>query len=34
VSNAPEGGAIVSVKLPLTFKTSYETSPITEVVQA
>jgi len=34
VSNAPEGGAVVSVKLPLTFKTSYETSPITEVVQA
>jgi two-component system nitrogen regulation sensor histidine kinase GlnL len=33
VSNAAEGGAIVSVKLPLMFKTSYETSPITEVVQ-
>ncbi len=34
VSNAAEGGAIVSVKLPMTFKTSYESLPITEVVQA
>lgn len=32
VSNAVEGGAIVSVKLPLVFKTSYETSPIVEAI--
>ncbi|MFN3426374.1 MAG: two-component system sensor histidine kinase NtrB [Candidatus Thermochlorobacter sp.] len=33
VSHAVEGGAIVSVKLPLIFKTSYETSPIVDALQ-
>lgn len=33
VSNAPEGGAVVSVKLPLVFKTAFEQPPIVEAVQ-
>lgn len=33
VSNSAEGGAIVSVKLPLVFKTTFEQSPVVEAVQ-